>query len=229
MDPLTATVAVSPVTIGLIALMPPILLAGLQGWMQSRKDKRDAERLIAAAQATALLKKEEREEDYARQDLVAKRVADAAAEVRVVAQRAADAAIRLEEAQKETISRTDEVARIAAENDRHISEKLSEIHTLVNSDMTAARTAERDGAKLLVLALKRLVAGGHGTPQEEEEIVRVEKRIEELGQILADRNAAQAKVDADAKAAYAVGGKVDRRKPGALVPPLPLPLPTPVL
>lgn len=71
------------------------------------------------------------------------------------------------------------------------------IHILVNSDMTAARNAERDSARLLVIALER-IAGDNATNAERKEIARVKERITELDQILADRLAAQTKVDEEA-------------------------------
>lgn len=217
MEPTSATVAISPITLAVLALLPPLLLAGVTGWITSRKEKRDAERALAAAQAIADLKREEKLEDWRRQDEVADRAAKAAAEVKIVAKQAADAADLLVAAQKETIARTDEVARIAAENDRHITEKLEEgleqgrkIHILVNSDMTAARTAERDSLKLLVIALKRLAGSDE---IDTDEIGRVEKRIAELDQILADRHAAQEKVEAEAARQHDANGRPDRRKP----------------
>jgi len=158
-------------TIALIAAGQILALAALQGWITSRKEKRDRE---ARAQ--------EKLEDWRRQDEVAKRVADAATAV-------------------------SEVARVAAESDKRMTAKLDEgleqgkaIHTLVNSDMTAARTAERAALKLLVI---QLVKHNKLSEAEQDEIVRVEKRINELDQILADRLAAQHKVDDDAAAAAA--------------------------
>jgi hypothetical protein len=195
-----------PVTVALVAGAQVILLALITGWVTSRKEKRDAERLIAAALAAAKiktddkieearLKREEKLEDWRRQDEVAARA-------EVVAERAAAAADLLVKAQAETIKRTEEVARLAMEADQRNADKLDAIHILVNSDMTAARTAERDSLKLLVIALKNsfnlsVKLGMQPTEAEQDEIVRVEKRIVELNQILADRLAAQLKVDTE--------------------------------
>jgi len=190
-----------PITLAAIAGLQLILLTLVQGFVQSRKERRDSVLAIETAAAQAALKKKEREEDYARQDLVAERVAAAAREVKAVATQAADAAELLLKAQAETVARTDEVARLASEADRRIAEQLTaideqgkKIHILVNSDMTAARTAERDSLRALALVLRRL------SPDAKDEIVRVEKRITELDQILADRHAAQLRVEEEARA-----------------------------
>jgi hypothetical protein len=176
--------------IALIASGQIVLVIIVQAIVLAFKERRDAK-----------FKKLEKEEDYARQDVVAERVA-------IAAKQAADAAALLLKAQKETISRTDEVARLAAEADERIHQQLvgldeqgKKIHILVNSDMTAARTAERDSLKLLVIALKRVLSldskSESDKDEENKEITRVEERIAELDQILADRLAAQAKVDAE--------------------------------
>jgi hypothetical protein len=194
--------SINPIVLALIAVGQIALLAVITGFIASRKEKRDAERAIEAAKQAAKLKSDEKAEDWRRQDEVAERVA-------VAAKQAADAALLLVEAQKETIARTDEVARVQAESDKRIGDQLlaideqgKKIHILVNSDMTAARTNERNQTMLTVLALKRVQALSRklGLPvdvKEEESIVTAEGRIEELNQILADRLAAQHKVDAE--------------------------------
>jgi len=96
--------------------------------------------------------------------------------------------------------RVEKVARLAEEADRRTQAKLKEIHILVNSDMTAARTAERDAMKLLVVALKQVVTANTkleiSSPKELiDEIVRAEGRISELDDILAGRHAAQVRVE----------------------------------
>jgi hypothetical protein len=178
------------VLIAAIATAQILLLAAMQSWAAARKDKRDAER-----------KSLEKQEDYARQDVVAERVTTAA-------KQAAEAARLLVTANEEAKLRTDEVARLAATSQRKtvealakIDEQTQKIHTLVNSDMTAARTNERDTLVRLLAALRKVDGG---TPGELEELVKVEKRIEELGIILADRLAAQNVVDAQAKSARIV-------------------------
>lgn len=181
-------------TIAIIAGAQLLLLTVVQEILKGRKDRRDAE-----------LKRTEKQEDYARQDAVAARV-DAAAK------QAADAAKLLVEAQTATIARTDEVARLAAESDQQIRNQLQaideqgkQIHILVNSDMTAARTNERDQVRLTLLALKRVQAlslklGVAIADDELKAIEAAEQRIIELDAILADRHAAQMAVEAEAAA-----------------------------
>jgi hypothetical protein len=200
-DPMNPSIAL---WVAVLATVQIILLAGVTGWITSRKEKRDAERAIKAAAFAAELRREEKSEDYARQDLVADRVAKAA-------QAATNAAALLVKAQAETIARTDEVARLAEESGKRIGDQLAaidaqgrKIHLLVNSDMTAARTAERNSLKLLVIALRNVrnlsrKLALEWSEAEEDEIVKVEERIIELDQILADRLAAQVRVDEEAK------------------------------
>jgi hypothetical protein len=212
------------VYIALIAVVQLVVLASVQGWISSRKDKRDRETATEKEERDARLQAEKEERDYARQDKVAERVAKAAQEVAVVAEEAANAARLLAAAQEEAKKRTEEVARLAAEADERThqqlvesAEQLKKIHTLVNSDMTAARTAERTATMALVLALKHTKALGlhlERTPSGaiDEEIARAEKRVEELDQILADRLAAQREVDAQANA-YNAGLAAQAGKP----------------
>jgi hypothetical protein len=173
------------------------------------KQAADAAALLVAAQAAAEV----------RQDAVAARVATAAGQ-------AAEAADLLLKAQAESIARTDEVARIAAEADTRVQAQLTaldeqgkKIHTLVNSDMTAARTAERDAMKLLLISLRQVAAANVKmelpTPAElTEQIEYASGRILELDQILADRMAAQKRVDDQTTDAAAPTPHYDPAKPG---------------
>lgn len=157
-----------PVTAAIIAGVQLILLTLIQSWIVGNKARRDAE-----------LRSKEKEENYAREDLVAQRVI--------------------------------EVARLAAKSSEEMQRQLAnideqgkKIHILVNSDMTAARTNERDQTILTLLALKRVQALGvqlgiSTEPKEQEAIEQAERRIETLNQILADRLAAQKRVDSNTK------------------------------
>jgi hypothetical protein len=192
---------IDPTMMALIAVGQIILLAVVTGFISSRKEKRDAERAIEAAKQAAKLKSDEKAEDWRRQDVVAERVA-------LAAKQAEESALLLVKAQKDTIARTDEVARLQAESDKRIVDQLiaideqgKKIHILVNSDMTAARTNERNQTMLTVMALRRVQALSRKLElpvdeDEEESIIEAEKRIEELNVILADRLDAQRKVDA---------------------------------
>jgi len=85
-----------------------------------------------------------------------------------------------------------EVADRAAKAQAENAGVLKDIHVLVNSDMTAARTAELTTTRLLILALRRIVDPDIET---EEAIITAEARATELEAILADRLVAQRKVE----------------------------------
>jgi len=135
--------------------------------------------LLTIVQAWISARKEKR--DYARQDEVANRITVL---------------------HRENVIKSDAIAALAKVADdrirkhlKTIDEQGKQIHILVNSDMTAARTSERDQVKITLIALKRVQAlsnklGVPNTPEENEAIDIAEKRIEELNLILADRHAA---------------------------------------
>jgi hypothetical protein len=104
-----------------------------------------------------------------------------------------------EDRQDEVALRVEKVAQDAAAAQEANAGTLHDIHTLVNSDMTAARTAELTATRLLVASLRR-------NPDDAETSKAIEDgvaRITELEQILADRLVAQRKVEADTAAAQA--------------------------
>lgn len=160
-------------------------------------------------QRLEILHKQEKEEDWKRQDEVAARLAEKqVATVRETAETSA----KLLAAQQATIARTDEVARLAAEANAVNSAKLDQIdaqakqiHILVNSDMTAARQSELDQTRAMLVVLERVVALREaGVPPAESDVVaigRAQARISELEQILADRLEQFQKAESEAAAA----------------------------
>jgi hypothetical protein len=170
------------VALGVVQAVVLALIGGVLAWVMARQ--------------TAKNKAAEKEQDWKRQDLVADRVEAAAKD--------------LIDAQERTINAAREVARLRAEEVLRIERQLQvviegndKIHTLVNSDMTARITDVRDATRLTVLALKRVqaISAKHGIAvgkSEQDAIDVAEARIVELDTILADRLAAQHKVDAQA-------------------------------
>jgi hypothetical protein len=158
---------------------------------------------LILARRTEQMHREDVLADYQRQDKVAAAVAEtaraAAEQVRDVAAQAARAASILQEAQAESIRRTDEVARLAAQQAEGTTAKLDDtnskldvIHGLVNSTLSAALQSELD-ALVTSLAMMREVmdlkrSGGH-EPAEEAIIAfqATEAKIAELRATLADR------------------------------------------
>jgi len=166
----------------------------------------------------ANIRREEKEADWARQDAretaererqeaVAAKAEHAAellqAEQARQAAKAAEAAELLLAEQAKTLARTDEVARLAAETATSTDVQLSalrtqndEIHTLVNSDMTAARESDLEQNRISLALMRKVVSieragGGEASEGDLAAIERTEKRIDELEAILADRLAQQ--------------------------------------
>lgn len=85
-----------------------------------------------------------------------------------------------------------EVASVAAASAGSITAKLAQIHILVNSDMTAARQAELDQARLMLTAVRRVVqittsGGDRANPADLKVIEDTVAHIGDLERILADR------------------------------------------
>lgn len=116
---------------------------------------------------TARTRRSERREDYRRQDEIAERVAEVA---RATAASAAATKTQL----------------------NGISNQATQIHTLVNSDMTSARQAELDQTRVVLAVLRRVVAVTveKGLPPLPDDLIAIQEavdRISELESILADR------------------------------------------
>lgn len=111
---------------------------------------------------------------------------------------------------RRTAAATEEVKATLAETNSVTDRKLDaidaqarRIHTLVNSDMTAARQGELDQVRSTLIILRRVVAiaragAGEPEPGDLEEIERLAARATELEQILADRLAAARAVEDEA-------------------------------
>lgn len=81
-----------------------------------------------------------------------------------------------------------------------INEKLDTIHTLVNSQMTAALQSESDAITRELAMMKEVIALKRASGQEPsqgalEAIVATEAKIAELRAVLADRNVSQAEIE----------------------------------
>lgn len=130
---------------------------------------------LILAYRTERMHREDRQADYARQDEVALRAAEASAallnEQRLIAAGTHEANGKLDKLDKQA----------------------KRIHTLVNSDMTAARQSELDQTRAMADVLRRVIAvataaaGQEPDPADVEALERADKRIEELQAILADR------------------------------------------
>jgi hypothetical protein len=151
---------------------------------------------IVQARIANRQRQRERDEDRADRKEVAAKV-DAAAD------QAREAARLLSDAQQVTISKTDEVATEAKAATAETRSQLKQIHTLVNSDMTAARQGELDQVRLNLTTLRKVVLLGAemGRPPADEDSVAIETaeaRIKELEGILADRLSQMRVIEAEA-------------------------------
>ncbi len=141
-------------------------------------------------------RREEKREDWDRQDAVAAQAAKAA-ELLLGAQEAAagkaeEAAELLVNAQAETIRKTDEVALAHKQDNLRISEKLEVIRVDVNSNMTAAMQAELDATEGQLVLMREVVdlKRSQGTKPSAESLTLIaakEERINELKAKLKDR------------------------------------------
>ena len=136
-----------------------------------------------------------KEQDYARQDAVAKKAAEAAA--------------LLLAAQKASIARTDEVARLAAEADERTAARLDQIdaqgkviHSLVNQKLTTV-TEQALFATLALLphleeSLARIRASGRQPPEADlKRLADTKRSIVDLKETLEQRAENQADADAE--------------------------------
>jgi hypothetical protein len=135
----------------------------------------------------ARIRRDEKREDWARQD--------------AVAEQAAKAAKLLLDAQAAQKARTDQVAKVAAQQSASVALQLQDIHTLVNSDMTAARQELLDQTRILLGIYERTIqadkdAGRTPRPEDVEALSDARAKVEELNAILADRLAQQKIVEA---------------------------------
>lgn len=125
-------------------------------------------------------RREDKREDWARQDAVADQVADAARKAEEVAAQAAGAADLL-------LAANERVAHTAAVT----NEKLDVIHTLVNSNMTAAMQAELTAVEAQRAVLLEVITlkedSGVSTVDPRATVDVLESRISELRAVLADR------------------------------------------
>jgi hypothetical protein len=136
-----------------------------------------------------------KEQDWAREDAVADKA------VLVAKQASAAAQLLLAAQETEAVARQ-EVARLAAENNAATASQLKQIHTLVNSDMTAARQSELNTFRQLIESQKAQVKliSGHNleAPTDLLESIKAnEERVQELRAVLADRLRQQEVVEAE--------------------------------
>lgn len=153
----------------------------------------------------------ERQEDWARQDEVAKKV-DAAAE------QAATAAELLQASQKKIADQAAEAASLLVTSNQQIADtaertmgKLDVIHTLVNSSLTSSMQGEHDGI-IRELALLRTIGGSKPSREITGAIEVAQARAAELESVIKDRETAAVVVaDQERVAAAAIPSQARKR------------------
>lgn len=168
------------------AITSPIILAGINGFLARREKREESLRRSEEKRLEAELRRVEKREDYARQDAVTERAESA---TRLAAQ-AAEAVKAQAAKAAELLIASDE--KNAARADV-MSGKLDVIHTLVNSNMTAAMTSEyeairREYAMMLEVIDLKKVAGHEPTLQTLATLKATEAKIAELAATLDDRS-----------------------------------------
>lgn len=142
---------------------------------------------LILAYRTERMHREDRQADYARQD--------------EVAVRAAEASEALLHEQRQIASGT----KAANGKLDQLDKQARRIHTLVNSDMTAARQSELDQTRAVAVVLRRVIEiaraapGQMPLPGDLEALERAEERIAELQAILADRLEQARRAEAEEK------------------------------
>lgn len=126
-------------------------------------------------------------EDYARQDAVAAQAAEAA---RLLLERQ-DAAAEADKIRNKLLLANNERVAAAAQA---TNGKLDQIHTLVNSSMTAAMQAQYDATVALVSVLRRLGQSA----ETDAEIEAAQRKADELRAALSDRLTQTKTADAQA-------------------------------
>jgi ABC-type multidrug transport system fused ATPase/permease subunit len=170
----TAAASMNPVWIALIVAIPAMLSPVLMAWMTNRN------------------RRQEKQEDYTRQDQVAATAAESA-------RRLDDNQAKAQEALRIVAAKAEETARLLKENNKAQADaavvtqgQLKQIHTLVNSNMTAAMQGQYDATEreltmmLEVIALKK--AAGHEPNIETLALVEATKgKISQLSAAITDR------------------------------------------
>ena len=162
-----------PVLVAVIAVVSPGILALLTGW-QNGKSKR---------------------EDWRRQDEVAKRQEDAAEKVSQVAAKAEEAAALLvtrqdasagaaQQAAEDLVEANENLRRETRRAAALVNGKLDQIHTLVNSNLSAAMDDRLTAIRALIVALQQAT---DQSPAAVERIQALESTAIELEAQLADR------------------------------------------
>lgn len=158
----------------LAAIVAPCILAWLNGRLRQEELRESAK-----------LRREEKLEDWRRQDEVARRA-------EIVAKQLLDK-------QKETVAHTEEAAALLVENNKVVAKtakitnsKLDVIHTLVNSNMTAALQSEVDATRAQVILMKEVIglrvdAGQRPDSDAVKTLAVLESKVAELDANLKDR------------------------------------------
>jgi len=126
----------------------------------------------------------------ARQNEVAEIAAEAA---KLLAKRQNEIAAQAAEAARLLVASNDKIATAAAEVGAETKASLNQIHTLVNSNLTTAQKHELEATKVLLVALRELMAvkedrGIHISNESIAQIADVEQHIDELARDLAHKN-----------------------------------------
>jgi hypothetical protein len=130
----------------------------------------------------------EKQAQYKREDEVAGKVASAAAKVETVAEQAAQAAKLLVRAN----ARVDENAKATTQQLEHLEAGQKQIHTLVNSNLTAAVDAQLTALDGQLVLMERVIeldreAGREPTAQALSALEPIRAKVTELRTTLAER------------------------------------------
>jgi len=177
---------ISALTLGLFGLIMTGITTLVPLWLSNRRKTADYEEASKAKQ-----------EDWARQDAVAKQAAEAA---KLLLDRQELDSLKTAEAARLLLAANERVAKSSGE----MNEKLDVIHTLTNSKMTEEMQGRLEETQRSLASLEEIVslkkaAGSEPSPEALGVIKNTKERITELKARLHDRFEQQKKIDAQTK------------------------------
>lgn len=199
-----SSVSVGPLGIALITLFTSSLALIIPRLFDSRSKAKEVEAARKAKELELEAERLSKEQDWARQDEVAKRVEDTAIQTAAAAQllldRQALESLRTAEAARLLLAANERVANSTGAT----NERLDVIHALVNNEKTQGMYTQLNETRRGLISLREIVSlkeerGKQPSVEALAEIRATEERISKLQADILDREQQQAAIDAKKK------------------------------